>query len=277
MMESSVHAPRQGAILSVLILSLASLSIGGCCSIDLNCGSGACSKSCRPNLATDPLFDGKLRHRVGQSVHSCANQIACTGGCGEVYWDEAIQDPAVTDRCEHQGLGAAACGSSSPWFGSMASLWGTPYRASCSASACSSGCNDDSCGKQGSCGQHSALVNHLRGHRGSIGSGLIDAIPTHRNHCPSCRRDSNAHVQDEVIYDGESYGESFDNGQTLSNPTPMQVPTPATPRASQESDSAAPSNAQNRMRLHQRSGQSDPNGRLSAQMVNGHKRLISTP
>jgi hypothetical protein len=84
-----------------------------------------------------------------------------------------------------------------------------------------------------------------------------------------------------MIYDGETSGETsgetYDNGQTLSNPTPMQVPTPAAPRASQVSESATPSNAQNRMRLHQRSGQSDPNGRLSAQMVNGHKRLISTP
>lgn len=270
-MESSVHAPRQGAILSALVLSLAFLLLGGCCTIDLNCGSGACSKSCRPSLATDPLFDGKLRHRVGQSVHSCANQIACTGGCGEVYWDEAIQDPAVTDRCEHQGLGAAACGSSSPWFGSMASLWGTPYRASRAESACSSGCKDGSCVQSMTHGHHSALVNHLRGHRGSIGTGLIDAIPTQRNHCRSCQQGSNSHFQDEMIYDGETY----DNGQTLS--TPMQVPTPAAPRASQASDSTAPSNAQNRMRLHQRSGQSDPNGRLSAQMVNGHKRLISTP
>jgi hypothetical protein len=66
-------------------------------------------------------------------------------------------------------------------------------------------------------------------------------------------------------------------GQNLSNPAPRQVPTPAAPKVSSGLESATPSNAQNRMRLHQRSGQSDPNGRLSAQLVNGHKRLISTP
>ena len=66
-------------------------------------------------------------------------------------------------------------------------------------------------------------------------------------------------------------------GQTLSNPAPRQVPTPAAPKVSSGPESATPSNAQNRMRLHQRSGQSDPNGRLSAQLVNGNKRLISTP
>jgi hypothetical protein len=66
-------------------------------------------------------------------------------------------------------------------------------------------------------------------------------------------------------------------GQTLSNPAPRPVPTPAAPKVSSGLESATPSNAQNRMRLHQRAGQSDPNGRLSAQLVNGHKRLISTP
>jgi hypothetical protein len=271
-----------------------SLSLGGCCSIDLTCGSGACSKSCGPSIARDPLFDGTLKHRVAHSVHSCANQVACAGGCGEVYWDESIDDPAVIDRCDHQGLGAASCGSCSPWFVPMSRLWGTPYRASCSESTCSSGCNDGSCGQSTSHGHHSALVDHLRGHRGSIGSGLVEAIPSrkipaHRNHCPSCQRGSSRSVHGETIYEGESqgefpgeshgesYGESYEMGQNLSNPAPRQVPTPAAPKVSSGLESATPSNAQNRMRLHQRSGQSDPNGRLSAQLVNGHKRLISTP
>jgi hypothetical protein len=288
MMESCVHAPRYGAIviLPTLILAILSLSLGGCCSIDLTCGSGSCSKSCGPSIARDPLFDGTLKHRVAHSVHSCANQVACAGGCGEVYWDESIDDPAVIDRCDHQGLGAASCGSCSPWFVPMSRLWGTPYRASCGEATCSSGCNDGSCGQSASHGHHSALVNHLRGHRGSIGSGLVEAIPSrtipaHRNHCPSCQRGSSRSVHGETIYEGEShgesYGESYEMGQTLSNPAPRQVPTPAAPKVSSGLESATPSNAQNRMRLHQRSGQSDPNGRLSAQLVNGHKRLISTP
>jgi hypothetical protein len=277
-----------------LILAILSLSLGGCCSIDLTCGSGACSKSCGPSIARDPLFDGTLKHRVAHSVHSCANQVACAGGCGEVYWDESIDDPAVIDRCDHQGLGAASCGSCNPWFVPMARLWGTPYRASCGEAACSSGCNDSACGQSTTHGHHSALVDHLRGHRGSIGSGLVGAIPSrtipaHRNHCSSCQRGSSRSVHGETIYEGEapgesygepqgeSYGESYEMGQTLSNPAPRQVPTPAAPKVSSGLESATPSNAQNRMRLHQRSGQSDPNGRLSAQLVNGHKRLISTP
>jgi hypothetical protein len=295
-MESCVRAPRYGAIviLPSLILAILSLSLGGCCSIDLTCGSGACSKSCGPSIARDPLFDGTLKHRVAHSVHSCANQVACAGGCGEVYWDESIDDPAVIDRCDHQGLGAASCGSCNPWFVPMSRLWGTPYRASCGEAACSSGCNDSACGQSTTHGHHSALVDHLRGHRGSIGSGLVGAIPSrtipaHRNHCSSCQRGSSRSVHGETIYEGEapgesygepqgeSYGESYEMGQTLSNPAPRQVPTPAAPKVSSGLESATPSNAQNRMRLHQRSGQSDPNGRLSAQLVNGHKRLISTP
>lgn len=291
-MESCVHAPRYGAfvILPSLILAILSLSLGGCCSIDLTCGSGGCSNSCGPSIARDPLFDGTLKHRVAQSVHSCANRVACAGGCGEVYWDESIDDPAVIDRCEHHGLGAASCGSCNPWFVSMSRLWGTPYRASCGDSTCSSGCNDGVCGQSTTHGHHSALVDHLRGHRGSLGSGLVEAIPsrkvsTHGNHCPSCQRGSSRSVHGETIYEGESHGEfhgdSYEEfnemGQNRSNPTSRQVPTPAAPKVSSGLESATPSNAQNRMRLHQRSGQSDPNGRLSAQLVNGHKRLISTP
>ena len=296
MMESCVHAPRYGAIviLPSLILAILSLSLGGCCSIDLTCRSGACSKSCGPSIARDPLFDGTLKHRVAHSVHSCANQVACAGGCGEVYWDESIDDPAVIDRCDHHGLGAASCGSCNPWFVPMSRLWGTPYRASCSESTCSSGCNDGACGQSTTHGHHSALVNHLRGHRGSLGSGLVEAIPSrkipaHGNHCPSCQRGSSRSVHGETIYEGESHGESYSDsngdsngvsyemGQTHSNSAPRQVPTPAAPKVSSGLESATPSNAQNRMRLHQRAGQSDPNGRLSAQLVNGHKRLISTP
>jgi len=287
-MESCVNAPRYGAIviLPSLILTILSLALGGCCSIDLTCGSGACSNSCGPSIARDPLFDGTLKHRVAQSVHSCANRVACAGGCGEVYWDESIDDPAVIDRCDHHGLGATSCGSCNPWFVRMSSLWGTPYRASCGDSTCSSRCNDNACGQPTTHGHHSALIDHLRGHRGSLGSGLVGAIPsrkvsTHGNHCPSCQRGSSRSVHGETIYEGESLGESYEEfdemGQTHLNSAPSQLPTPAAPKVSSGLESATPSNARNRMRLHQRAGQSDPNGRLSAQLVNGHKRLVSTP
>ncbi|MFM7931688.1 MAG: hypothetical protein ACKO9Q_28600, partial [Pirellula sp.] len=98
-MESNLQALRTVAVLAALALIQT-----GCCTIDLSCNSGGCSSGCGPGFAKapltrDPLFDGTLRHRVKGKIHSCANRVACAGGCGEVYWDESINDPAVCDRC----------------------------------------------------------------------------------------------------------------------------------------------------------------------------------
>lgn len=83
----------------------------------------------------------------------------------------------------------------------------------------------------------------------------------------------------EVIYDsGIHNGNVIHEGGYPSQP----APTPANsrvsePRESEGQQSAAPSSAQQRMRLHQRPSQTDPNGRLSAQLVNGQRRLVSNP
>lgn len=83
----------------------------------------------------------------------------------------------------------------------------------------------------------------------------------------------------EVIYDsGIHNGNVIHEGGYPSQP----APTPANsrvsqPRESEGQQSTAPSSAQQRMRLHQRPSQTDPNGRLSAQLVNGQRRLVSNP
>jgi len=88
-----------------------------------------------------------------------------------------------------------------------------------------------------------------------------------------------------VIYGDASQGNS---SPSMSHPSP----TPATPRidaspslqqpsleqpALPNSVPAAGSSAQQRMKLHQRSDRSDPNGKLSVQMVNGQRRLVVQP
>ena len=279
-MESTLRALRIGAILSALVLSQS-----GCCTIDLNCGTRACGSSCGPAMARDPLFDGTLRHRVKGRVHSCANKIACAGGCGEIYWDESINDPAVGDRCDHVGMGSAGCGSCSPWFVRLAKLWGTPYRASCGSGTCASGCSD------GSCLGHGSLMNHLQGQ-----GGVFSNSHAHGSHvqggcrsCSSCSQGSRSMDLDgvhdqEVIYDsGIHNGNVIHEGEYPSKPAPtpanprVSEPRVSEPRESEGQQSAAPSSAQQRMRLHQRPSQTDPNGRLSAQLVNGQRRLVSNP
>lgn len=269
-MESTLRALRFGAILSALF----SLQIG-CCTIDLNCSSRNCSSGCGPRFERDPLFDGTLKHRVKGSIHSCANKIACAGGCGEVYWDESINDPAVCDSCGHLGVSSACGGSCSPWFVRLAKLWGTPYHASCSDGTC----NDGSCAS-GSCLGHGALINHLRGHT-RCGSCTHGTSVSH-NDCPSCQsgytHGHDGHL-DATIYEDRFHEGSVHEGALMqpSGAGVKHAPTPAKPKELQNAESSAPASAQNRMRLHQRAGQSDPNGRLSAQLVNGHKRLVSNP
>jgi len=267
-MESTLRALRLGAILSALFSLHA-----GCCTIDLSCGSRGCSShyghsaNCGPVFEKDPLFDGTLRHRVKGSIQSCANKVACAGGCSEIYWDESINDPATCDQCGHLGISGVGGGPASPWFVRLAKLWGTPYQASCAHG----GCND------GSCLGHGSLVNHLRGHvrcnSCSHSSGL-NASEFAQSDCPSCQ-----HGLDRGHYENQIHESQIHEGGVIhhSAPESPRAPTPAKPKEIQGSESSAPANAQNRMRLHQRSGQSDPNGRLSVQLVNGHKRLVSNP
>jgi len=246
-MESTLQALRAVAALSALLLIQT-----GCCTIDLTCNSGGCGNSCGPSFAKDPLFDGTLRHRVKGKIHSCANKVACAGGCGEVYWDESINDPAVCDRCDASGNWVGHRGACSPLFVQLSQLWGTPYRASCASSSCSTG----SCAS-GTCVGHGALINHLRGH----------------SDCPSCQQ---SHGFDHL--DGAMEEGVIQHGETIHQGAPSHAsPTPAKPRVIESDQSTAPSNAQHRMRLHQRQSQPDPNGKLSAQLVNGHKRLVSNP
>jgi len=88
----------------------------------------------------------------------------------------------------------------------------------------------------------------------------------------------------EVIYDsGIHNGNVIHEGEYPSKPAPtpanprVSEPRVSEPRESEGQQSAAPSSAQQRMRLHQRPSQTDPNGRLSAQLVNGQRRLVSNP
>ena len=252
-MESRLDFLRTAAILSALLL----LPMG-CCTIDLTCGVGPCGSSCGPVVSRDPLFDGTLRHRVKSSVHACASKVACAGGCGEIYWDESVSDPAVCDRCEYAGHLGGESGTCSPWFVRIAKLWGTPYHAN--------GCAEGSCLGNGS------LIHHVRGHRGCSSCQSTHGLDA--GGCASCGQSIQYSGTEGEFYEGAIHEGAIDvvpNGHGAPN-----APTPAKPPVV-EGQSQVPSNAQHRMRLHHHSNKVDPNGRLSVQVVNGHKRLVTQP
>lgn len=79
-------------------------------------------------------------------------------------------------------------------------------------------------------------------------------------------------VHDGLNYGGSEQGASG-SGVIRSEPTPAT--RPAAPAA--EAGAGVGSSAQHRMRLHQRSDRTDPNGKLSVQLVNGQRRLVAQP
>jgi len=264
------------------------------------CGSTACGDSCQSGVQDrDPLFDGTLRHRVKHKIGSCANSIACAGGCGEVYYDESINDPRRCDPCDQAGNWTGESGYCGPWYTKLGHLWGIPYKGAqgCSSGSCLTGgcgkslCGKSLCGKSGCTGgcdasSHTAGTVH-GGH--SHGGG---------SHCASCQHAAEGGYSVNEVYGGEMLGDESgviygDASQGNSSPSMSHPsPTPATPRidaspslqqpsleqpALPNSVPAAGSSAQQRMKLHQRSDRSDPNGKLSVQMVNGQRRLVVQP
>lgn len=274
---------KSSGVLRACVLVCVTLAIQvGCCSIELNCGSrscgmlpgrllgtrhagclahcdsgcsDSCGHSCGTSCSRDPLFDGTVRHRVKGHISSCANKIACAGGCGEIYWDESINDPRECDRCDSIGEWTGASNHCSPWFSRLCQWWGTPYRAPCGGHT---GCS--------SCGH---------------GVSSVDAS------CPSCQHENDLHMDDEsVIYDGPTssmvptkHGYSQHSANASRGGLASPSPTPAKPKAANANSAPAGTSAQSRIRLHKQGGEAiaDPHGKLSVQLVNGQKRLVSTP
>jgi hypothetical protein len=83
-------------------------------------------------------------HFIGHRLASLHNQVACSthcsSGCGEVYWDEYINEPPVCDPCGCNNEWVGGCGHCRPWYSRLRDLWGYRYMpADCSScSSCSS-------------------------------------------------------------------------------------------------------------------------------------------
>ncbi len=250
------------------------------CESGAGCGVAGCGGACQDfGGGKDPLFDGTLRHRVKHKIASCASGIACAGGCGEVYVDEAINDPHRCDPCDASGNWTGEAGGCLPWYGKLGHLWGIPYQGGdCSQGSClSGGCVGK--GFLGGLGHHGRVVYSrgsvagtstcasCQGSRGGFNGGGYEGLGFEEG-----ALENGVPMHDGVIYEGSDHGGSG-AGVMRSEPTPAT--RPAVPVDG--SAGGAGSSAQNRIRLHQRTDRGDPNGKLSVQLVNGQRRLVAQP
>jgi hypothetical protein len=101
---------------------------GGCAGGDCHAAASSHSaEGCGVN-GLDHLFNGSLHSHWKHKVSRCGSKIACAGACGEVYWDEHLNEPPVCDPCGPQGAWTgAASGTCRPWFSRVRDLWGYRY------------------------------------------------------------------------------------------------------------------------------------------------------
>ena len=169
----------------------------GCCSVRFvgdGCGAGACGDVDCEGVASC----GSLRARIADRIRS----TNCGSGCGEIYWDEHINEPPVCDPCGCNGeFECGSCRSCPTALGRLRNLWGYRYMPS-------------SCGECNSCG-----VTSMHGGASS---------------CSTCA--SNTQSYDTSDAHVSSHSNTM-NPQPTENSVITRTPTPAKPKSA---PSAAP-------------------------------------
>lgn len=130
---------HQRAKIGTFLLGCLSLACAGCCCVPTTCDSnlGACGSNCGPLIGAGGLFGGAV-----------GTMASCRGGCGEVYYDEWINERPVPDNCGFDCGGCGQCTRCQPVRNVLRQLWGRPYRVDCCAESCGSDCNGG-CGSSG--------------------------------------------------------------------------------------------------------------------------------
>jgi hypothetical protein len=127
-------------------------------SCDTGC-NGGCSDGCDAgcDIGCGGALTG-LRSRLSSSFQ----MNHCNSGCGEVYWDEQINERPVCDPCGYNNefAGGSGCDRCPGALHRLRQLWGFRYTPS-NCSTCSSGVSDG-CGHAGctSCGIGDHGVGH---------------------------------------------------------------------------------------------------------------------
>ena len=101
-----------------------------------------------------------ILHRVGDRLRS----VNCSSGCGEVYWDEQINEPRVCDPCCFDGgyIGGGDCGRCPGGLARLRELWGFRYFPSdCTTCASTQSGHCETCSSSGvTYEQTSAPMHH---------------------------------------------------------------------------------------------------------------------
>ncbi len=144
------------SVLFVWLLSLGLLaSHVGCCSVRRvggGCESSACS-DCGDCGGVGAC--ASLRSRIADRIRS----TNCSSGCGEIYWDEQINEPPVCDPCGCNGAyECGSCRSCPSALGRLRSLWGHRYQPS-NCEECSSCGTNSGYGGSGACSTCAANTN----------------------------------------------------------------------------------------------------------------------
>ena len=100
-----------------------------------------------------------ILHRVGSRLRS----VNCSSGCGEVYWDEQINEPRVCDPCCYNGdfIGGENCGRCPGGLARLRELWGFRYTPSdCVTCASTQSDHCQTCSSSGVIHEQSSTLNH---------------------------------------------------------------------------------------------------------------------
>ena len=96
----------------------------GCCTIRMD-GAGCETGSCGGGIGCEGIGAcGTLRSRIAGRIRG----MNCGSGCGEIYWDEHINEPPVCDPCGCDGeFECGGNGSCPTALGRLRNLWGYRY------------------------------------------------------------------------------------------------------------------------------------------------------
>jgi len=229
-----LQSSRLSRLAAGIVVIFVSFSwLGGCCGVRMTGGCGGCGvaisqSNCGCNSGCDSgigaasscggcttLFNGQIASRMRNSLFG-----GCTSGCGEVYYDEHINESPTCDPCGANGqFIGGGCGPCRPLLQRIRDMMGTPYMSGCNSCGESSGC--DSCGTGGCSSQGNANTGGYcsQCHDGTAGN------PHSHSHQPS-----HTHSSDMNTSDMNSSGMNM-QPSTIPSPAMRPTPTPQSDRS----------------------------------------------
>ncbi len=196
------------------------LSHVGCCSVRMmgdGCSSGPCGGGCSDGCDSFSFGDhmapfAGIGHRVADHIRS----KHCSSGCGEIYWDEQINEPPVCDPCGCDGeFTGDTCRSCPTALRRLRNLW---FHHRYEPSNC------DSCS---SCGGDAGFLGASTCSNCSSGSG--ENVSMHTNLEPTQSMQTHSMQSQSVQSNPSRRSVATENDSSRTQPTPAVRPHRAAP------------------------------------------------